>query len=255
MQNPQTLPVMKTLGCLLLCVFVVSGCAASRPARTVQHSGFLADYSKLMPGMKGDANQVYHGPRAKDQLVFNNYKKIYIDPVAIYRKPSDDKSKMTPKDLEAIANNFYGMLVDALKPDYEIVRKVGLQSLRLTVAITNAEKDGAVLDTVSTLLPTTLVASTLFSYAADSPGFSGDITIETRVTDASTGEILVASVDRRLGAKNLSADLFDKWQTVNNAIAFWSKRQRYNFVSYVVRLGALRPRHDIAAKDRVQRAI
>ena len=229
MQKSQNSPALKKLACLLLCALFVSGCAASRQARTVEYSGFLADYTKLMPGMKGDANQVYHGPRAKNKLVFNNYTKIFIDPVAIYRKPSDDKSKMTPKDLKAIANNFYGMLVNALKPDYEIVRKVGLQTLHLTVAITNAEKDAAVLDTLSTLLPTSLVASTLFSYAADSPGFSGDITIETRVTDASTGEILLASVDRRLGAKNLSSDLFDKWQTVNSAIAFWSKRQRHQF--------------------------
>jgi len=241
MQSSPSSPALRKLGCLLLCVLVVSGCAASRQARTVEYSAFLADYSKLMPGMKGDANQVYRGPRAKNQRVFNNYKNIYIDPVSIYRKPSDDRTKLAPKDLEAIANNFYGMLVDALKPDCEIVRKVGLQTLRLTVAITNAEKDAAVLDTVSTLLPTTLVASTLFSYAADSPGFSGDIAIETRVTDASTGEIVLAPVDRRLGAKNLSSDLFDKWQMVNNAIAFWSKCQRYQFCKLRGSAGCVAP--------------
>jgi hypothetical protein len=228
-----------------LLVLTLSACAASRQARNVEHSGFLANYAQLMPGMgEGDSNEIFYSLEAKNKAVFKTYKKIYIDPVTIYRKSTDDKAKkeqMTPKDLKAVANNFYNMLVESLKPDYEIVREAGLNTLRLTIVITNAEKDVAVLDAVSSIWRGAFVASTLFSYAADSPGFSGDITTETRVTDATTGEILIAAVDRRLGAKNLSADLFDDWQTVNNAIAFWSKRQRYEFCKLRGAGGCVKP--------------
>lgn len=211
---------------LALCALVLTACAARRQARSVEYSGFLADYSKLMSGMDGEANRIYHSPRAKNKTFFKDNDKIVIDPVAIYRDPKDDN--MTgQKDLDSVANNYYTMLVDALKTDYQVVRETESNTLRLAVVITDADKDVAIIDAISTVWPAAFVTSTLFSYAADAPGFSGDITMETRLTDAQTGEILVATVDRRLGAKNLSADLFDEWQTVNDAIAFWSKRQRY----------------------------
>lgn len=213
---------------ITVCALGLTACAASRQARNVEYSGFLADYSNLMPGMTGEANRVYRSAAAKNKTAFGTYKKILIDPVTIYRDPKD-KDKMARKDLDSVANNFHAMLADNLKKDYQIVGKAEAGTLRLTVVITNAEKDVAVLDAASTILPTTLVASSLVSYAADHPGFSGDITMETRVTDAASDDILIASVDRRLGSKNISADLFDDWQTVNDAIAFWSKRQRYEF--------------------------
>lgn len=219
---------------IVLCALGVAACAASRQARNAEFSGFLADYSTLMPGMTGEANHVYRSTVAKDKAAFGKFTNILIDPVTIYRDPKKkegdkDEDKMARKDLNSVANNFYMMLEKSLRDDYVVVREAGPDTLRLTVVITNAKKDVAVLDAVSTVWPAALVTSSLFSYAADHPGFSGDITMEARVADAATGEILIASVDRRLGAKNLSADLFNDWQTVNDAIEFWSKRQQFEF--------------------------
>ena len=48
--------------------------------------------------------------------------------------------------------------------------------------------------------------SMLKNVATGKPAFTGEAVIEAKVTDAQTGEVLRAAVDRRVGTKKLDAE-------------------------------------------------
>ena len=58
------------------------------------------------------------------------------------------------------------------------------------------------------------------------PGFVGEASIEAKLTDAETGELLAAGVDRRSGGKRLKKG-FGTWDDVNAIMRFWAKQAAY----------------------------
>jgi hypothetical protein len=47
-----------------------------------------------------------------------------------------------------------------------------------------------------------------------------------KITDASTGELLGAALDRRVGGKELSK-LWSDWHNADDALQYWAKRLRF----------------------------
>lgn len=75
--------------------------------------------------------------------------------------------------------------------------------MRMTVAIIDAEKSWTVPAFLSKLVFELLVANKLWSLASGKPVFVGEASVEFKVQDACTGELLVAGVDRRVGGQKL----------------------------------------------------
>ena len=70
----------------------------------------------------------------------------------------------------------------------------------------------------------------------DYPSFVGEVSAEAKMTDAQTGQLLAAGVDRRVGGNEIEASV-DNWDDVNKIIEIWSKLIRF-------RLCKLRGRED-----------
>jgi hypothetical protein len=51
----------------------------------------------------------------------------------------------------------------------------------------------------------------------------GEITVEMKITDAATGELLGAALDRRVGGKQLTK-LWSDWNNADDALKYWAKR-------------------------------
>jgi hypothetical protein len=63
-------------------------------------------------------------------------------------------------------------------------------------------------------------------FATGKPVGVGEATTEMKITDASTGELLGAAVDRRVGGKNPDG-IIDSWDGADSAMEYWAKRLRY----------------------------
>ncbi|MNR46593.1 hypothetical protein D3C85_1655870 [compost metagenome] len=64
------------------------------------------------------------------------------------------------------------------------------------------------------------------------PPFTGQVTIEGKIDDARTGEVIAAEIDRRVGSRRPIIGLFesstyDSWSDVNAAGLYWAERLRY----------------------------
>ena len=208
--------VVFALGGLLL-----AGCAPSLQARKVDlTNSVLVDPSILEKGPADGALYRYINPKAD----VKKYTKVIIDPVIVYQEASLDAE--TRENYQKLANNAFVYFTKELEKDYTIVTTPGADTIRIQFAIVSAEKSAVVRNFISTVLPIGMAVSAVKYAATGKPSAVGEITGEFRLTDSSTGELLGAALDKRVGGKQLRG-VFSSWQDADSALQYWAELTRY----------------------------
>ena len=199
-----------------------SGCGPSR-ARDVKQSGFLGDYSMLeKTSEKERPLYSYRNPKAD----WPSYSKILLDPIVIWRRSELAKEGAPMEDLQRLANNLHLLLKKELEKDYEMVAEPGPRTIRMQMALTDVEASWAAVDTVTSVIPIGIGISAATEFVTGKPSFVGEVSAEAKLTDARTGELLIAAVDRRVGGNEIEASV-DNWDDVNKIMEIWSKLIRF----------------------------
>jgi hypothetical protein len=223
---------MISLGRIMLIILValLAGCASTKQARSMEKSGFLGDLYPLMhEGAQGEALLIYKNPRVAE-IPRGTYKKILLEPVTVWGPAVAEHNESRQKDLHRVADLLYSLAYDSLSKDYEIVSAPGPGTLRIQAAITRADRSYVVLRAVSTVpapMNVFALATLLKDLGTGKPLFVGEASIEMKISDAETGEILGASADRRVGKRHLDSDSFDSWDDVHKTLAFWAELVRF----------------------------
>lgn len=225
------------VGVMLVLMLVVTGCAATQEARSVEKSGFLGDYSMLKEGersavtggsVENQALWVYKNPAAD----WRKYKKVWLEPVTLWMKQKDSQLKdVSVEDRQRLAALMWSKIDEQLRKDYEMTSQAGPDVLRIQVAITEAESSNAVLDTVTSVVPQTRMLSGMVSLGRGVSLFTGSTSAEMKATDGDSGTLLVAAVDRRGGTKSLRG-VTNSWNDVEEAYRFWAEKMRYRLCQW-----------------------
>jgi len=213
----------------------LSGCASTQEAKSVEKSGFLGDYSMLKEGERSTLKEgaedqalwIYKNPSAD----WKKYKKIQLDPVTVWLGSNSQMKDVKAEDRQRLANTLWSQLNEQLRKDYEMTSTPGPDVLRLQAAITEGESSNAVLDTVSSVIPQARMLSGAKSMVTGVSLFTGSASVEAKLTDGSTGTLLVAAVDRRGGTKSLSG-VTNSWNDVEEAYRFWAEKTRYRLCQW-----------------------
>jgi hypothetical protein len=212
-------------------MLVITGCASTQEAKSVEKSGFLGDYSLLKEGERSTISEsaedqallVYRNPAAD----WRKYRKIQLDPVTVWMSGKDSQLKdLSVEDRQRLAALLWSKLDESLRKDYEMTSQAGPDVLRIQAAITEAGESNAVLDTVTSIVPQTRMLSGMKSLATGVSAFTGSAAVEFKATDSVTGAILAEAVDRRGGTKSLSG-VTNSWNDVEEAYRFWAEKMRY----------------------------
>ena len=201
---------------------LLAGCE-SEPTKKmvdVNTSGFLADYSILRQGGEGEAALVYWDEDAD----FSAYNNIIIDPVTIWLAKGSALTKVSPQERTQLANEFHAAIHKALSEDFQIVDQPGPGTMRVRVALTDAQKSNPTLDTISTYVPQARLISTIATLGSDTAAFVGEASAEGEVRDTQTGNLLASGVDRQAGSKSLGDNTFDAWGDVRQAFDVWARQ-------------------------------
>lgn len=206
---------------ILSCAVVLTGCASTYQAEAEQ-SGFLGDYSVLKKGQEGEASLIYR-KYDNDHAKWSSYKQILLEPVQIWKGKDTELDK---EDAEYLAKFVWSRIDEELRKDYEMTRKPGPGVLRIQIAVTEAGKNHPTLDLLTTLHPGTRLISEGKKWASGTESFVGAASVEVKVTDAQTAELLGAAVDRRGGGKYVTKG-FHRWTDAEEAFAYWAKQMRW----------------------------
>ena len=192
------------------------GCAETQQARETRTAGFLEDYSLLRKGEEGEALLVYRNL----QVDFSKYQIVYVDPVVVM---INDPSEVSQEDLKRLAEDLRSKVIWQLKQQYLVVPKLVPDALRVELALTEAAPSDVGMDVVSTLVPPAGMFSGAKGLATGTQAFVGSASVEAKITDSSTGELLLAAVDRRVGGRTLDGSM-DSWDDVQQAFTYWAEQ-------------------------------
>jgi len=213
---------------LLALAGVLAGCSATSQARSVQESGFLGDYSMLREGKEGEALRVYKNPKVN----WASYNKVMLDPVTVWMGADSQMKDVSPEDQQQLATLLYVKVKDALQGDYTFVTAPGPGVLHIQAALTEADKPNAVMHTVSNIVPQMMVLSNVKKLATGTQSFAGTASVEAKITDGATGELLLAAVDRRGGGKGLSRAFEGTWADIDHAYEYWAQKLKFRLCQF-----------------------
>jgi hypothetical protein len=198
-------------------------------------TGFLGDYAMLTPGAEGEAVLRYVNTDAD----WAKYDKVLIEPVAVWRSAST--GDIPEKDLQTAANFLYHQLQRELGQDFQLVNTPGPNTLRVAAALTDAAPANQTMVVVSNVVPFAIATTGTYEYITGEPTFQGEAAAEAKITDAETGELLAAAVDKRMGGRSM-ASAETSWTDVNNILAYWAQLMRFRLCEQQGRAGCAPPK-------------
>jgi hypothetical protein len=203
------------------CVLVIGFTVRAQEARPV--SGFLGDYSKLVPDAKNGDLLLYE----KDASALKKYNKFIFDPITIYLLPEAQNRGIDPDDLDRLAKYFHDAVTDELAKSgrYQIVTDPGPDVLELNVAITNVEPTGGKRNAAVKGAAAAASAVTVPGIGLAVPRLSvGKVGIEGEILDSASGERLVAFVTGKGGRRWFAGlNTVKKWGDIEAAFRSWAK--------------------------------
>ena len=205
---------------LMISILVLSsGCVETEQAKNVKQSGFLDDYSILRKGEQGQALLVYRNPHTN----FSTYKKVTVDPVTIWKEKDSELEGISDSDLHRLAKELRSKIIWHLNQDYVVVPEPEPGAMRIQVAITEARKSNVGMDVTTIIFPPVTILAGAKNLTTGTRAFVGEASIEGKITDAETGEVLLAAVDRRAGGRTMDG-VMDSWDDVEHAFDYWANR-------------------------------
>jgi hypothetical protein len=214
----------------LAIMLMLAGCGTSRRADEVEPQGFLGDYSMLTPGAEGQVVLRYVNTDAD----WAKYDKVLIDPVTVWGSGRD--RDIPEADLQTAANFMHTELQRELGKDFELVSAPAPDTLRITAALTDAEPANQTMVVISNVVPLAMATSGAYEYVTGEPTWQGEAAAEAKITDAETGELLAAAVDRRMGGRSM-ASAETSWTDVNNILTYWAQLTRFRLCEQQGRAG------------------
>ncbi len=219
----------KSLVCLVVAVGLAGVGDAASQARKTSTSGFLGDYSQLKPGQKGQAQLLYIDPAAE----FSTYNAILMEPITVYASAEDSALSRVPKDqIQELVNYLDATVREHLAGDYKFVTEPGPGTMRLRVALTEAQGAKVGLNAVSSITPIGLALGGLKKAVTGASTGVGSTRAEMELLDAQTGKRLAAAVDERVGGKISS---FSKWESAKQAFDYWAERLKARLAEFRVK--------------------
>jgi len=172
--------------------------------------------SRLTPGAEGQAAWRYVNQAAK----WSQYTKIMIQPVTFW---GAEASKVSIADQHRFVNFFYAALDQELSKQFQVVDQEGPGVMELHVALIDVAAATPGLRTLTMVVPQARLLSTIKRGATDSYPFVGGAQAEYKLTDSTTGEVLAAGVDRRIGGGSVSTAAQWEWGDAENVMKGWAK--------------------------------
>jgi hypothetical protein len=214
---------------------LLGGCAGSYQARSLNiKNTMFVNPDILKPGTGDQALYRYQNPDAKGR----RYTKILVDPVLLRRSAELDAEKL--ENYQKLANNAFAYLVQELQNDYQIVKSPEPETLRIQLAILDADPSSRVSNILTSVIPIGIGISAIKGASTGKQSGVGEITVEFKISDAMTGELLGAAVDRRVGGKDVGG-MFDSWYNADVALKYWAKRARFVLCSEGGRANCVKP--------------
>jgi hypothetical protein len=187
-----------------------------------------SDCNRLTAGQEGQAALRYVNPDAS----WSQYQKILIEPVTFW---GSDTTQVSAADQQALVNYCQQVLREELGKKFQLADQVGPGVMRLQVALTDATAATPGMRTISMVVPQARTLNTLKYAATGTYAFVGGAEGEMKLTDAMSGQLLAAAMDKRIGGGSLETAAQWQWGDAENAMKAWATQLAERLSSWTSR--------------------
>lgn len=169
--------------CLIAALLFSSGCSSTKVAGP---SGFVSNYSSLKKGT------YFNQERVVPNTDFKEFKAVKVAPINLSYMA--DKTACDTTELEKLGREFREVIEDKLRASgLTVTSNPSGKTLVISLAITNVEPPDALLN--AGLAAATLMMPVPLPFDKD-----GETSFEGRITDGTTGKVLIEFAETRIGA-------------------------------------------------------
>ena len=168
------------------------------------------------------------------------YNKIILEPVVIKKIPDSELNEMTHADNYRLKELLDYRMQEALKKGFRLVNKPGADTLLVQFAITDVETSTVLLDMFSSVYPSARTLSALKHLVTGTESFVGKASIEGKIIDSTTGDLLMASADARAGGKTLIGST-NELDDIEESYKYWAIQLSYQLCFRQGRLDCKKP--------------
>ncbi len=229
----------KKVTTLIIAATFLLGCARTYQANSVETAGFLGDYTLLKEGGDDEALLTYW----KNGVDWKSYKKIILEPVEIKALENSELAEITHAQRHGLKELLEIRLRDALKQNFMFVNKPGSDTIRVQFAITDVETSIVLLDMFSSVYPSARTLSALKYLVTGTESFVGKASVEAKILDSATGNLLMASADARAGGKTLVGST-NEWDDVEQAYFYWASQLNFQLCQRQGKILCAKPNTD-----------
>jgi hypothetical protein len=205
----------------------------------VEVTDFHEDYSLLKDSGEDDALLSYW----KKDVNWPSYKKVIFEPVIVKKQQDSALNELTHAECFMLQELFEFRMREALNKTFKLVNKPANDTLRIQFAITDAETSSVLLDMFTSVYPSARTLSALKHLVLGTESFVGKASIEGKITDSTTGDLLMASADARAGGKTLIGST-NEWDDVEQSYLYWASQLSYQLCRRQGRLDCQKPEED-----------
>ena len=208
---------------LLLAALGATAClqrAPKRPAAPPQiplaeTSGFLDDYTVLVPGGPDQPTWVYRDPTAP----WGEYDRVVFEPVTIWRSGQTSLQGIPQSDLERLAFELHRSVRLALARHFDVVvpdDETPPRTLRVRLGLTQAQQADPLFDVFTWAVPPPGELPATEKLSPATRDFVMHAAVEGEISDATSARLLAAGVDHRRGTE------LRTWGDVRAATERWA---------------------------------
>lgn len=226
---------VRSLACLFALGLFFYACAAqTTPPSATATSGdkpaaeahFLgADYAKLTPAAYKDFKNLLYWKAQGYEPKY--YTAVLLEPTVVWQAEEQArKTGVKLEELHAVARHFDEVLKKTMEElEFPLAKVPGPRVLRASAAITEARPGNPTLNTITSVLPISLLVSLGTKAATGHDPNVGSCSIEMRFADAGTGNTVAMLADHREGDKYDRANA-ERFGQVHKAEEAWAAMLR-----------------------------
>ena len=221
---------------MLRCLIACSLLALLAACTMAQESGGVATSAILPPEVQAEMKPG-EGEFAPDRLFVKpgvegrSYDKVMIDPI-IYFAALEAPRRISADDRQTLLNNFHILMGREIGKDFLLAIEPQRGTVRVQFAVLSETTEPVGMDTVAMVAREDPNSQVVIDTLASPIEPGADLLVESLWTDAVTGEVLGATVDRHFGQKSFDGARFHSWAEVNRYLEAYAVLIRYRICRF-----------------------
>lgn len=203
------------------------GCASKPPVSQQTPNAFLDAYVLSKEGLEEHELVSFW----KKGVAWQRYKKVFVEPVVVNVDVASGLNRVPHAEKAKLCEMLEFRLRESVKPMFKLAKAADPDTLRMQFIVTDTATANALLASLQSMHPTVNLSKGLNQLLTGTETFRGTASIIGKITDSTTGDLLMAVTDQTMDKKVLE-EFMIVWGNVDKHYKYWTRQLGYQLCQH-----------------------